>query len=227
MTAEQSDQKTAVVTGASSGIGRATAQQLAAAGWRVIAIARSEDKLAELAKEYPSIEPRPVDLTTFEFDGLVPDRVDALVHSAGQSHSAAIEETSTDEWTQLFALNVTAGAELVRLALPALRASEGTVVFVNSGAGVAPVPRSPVYAATKHALRALANGLRAELEEDRVRVTSVYPGPVETEMFTGDVDRSQLIQADTVARAIITAITASGDTQLTDIHVRPRAELTW
>src|SRR5699024_8040532 len=82
-------------------------------------------------------------------------------------------------------------------------------------------------AASKHALRALANGLRVEEEGHGVRVSTVYPGPTDTPMFDGDVDRAALIRPASVAAAVVMAITASDDVQLTDIHVRPRRELSW
>lgn len=221
------ESKTAIVTGAGSGIGREVAVQLADLGWRVIAIARSADTLEELAEGHPNIEARPADLTEFPYDELIPDRVDALVHAAGISTVGRVEEATADDWSYGFALNVTAGAELARLSLPALRETRGTIVFINSGAGFIETPRNTLYGATKHALRTLANGLRAEVEEDGVRVTSIFPGPVDTPMFTGDVDRAELIRPATVARAVIDAITASEDTQLTEIRVRPRRELSW
>lgn len=221
------EQKTAVVTGAGSGIGREVAVQLAGLGWRVIAIARSADTLAELAQQTPGIEPRPADLTEFPYPDLIPERVDALVHAAGMIPTGRVEKATPEDWSYAFALNVTAGAELARQALPALRESRGTIVFLNSGAGFVEIPRNTLYGATKHALRALANGLRADVEGDGVRVTSIFPGPVDTPMFTADVDRSDLIRPETVARAVIDAITAGDDTQLTEIRVRPRRELSW
>lgn len=224
---KNSEKKTALVTGASSGIGREVARQLAELGWRVIAVARSEDSLNQLAAEAPGIEPAPADLTTFPYPDLVPERVDALVHAAGLVPTGSVEKATPEDWNYAFALNVTAGAELVRQSLSSLRQHRGTVVFVNSGAGVTPLPRNTVYGATKHALRALANGLRQEEQGHGVRVTSVFPGPTDTPLFTGDVDRSQLIQPATVARAIVNALTADDDAQLTEIQVRPRQELSW
>src|SRR5690625_6539292 len=93
---DTTQQRTAVVTGASSGIGRETAAQLADLGWRVIAIARSEDTLAELAEQTPGIEPRPADLTEFPHHGLLPERVDALDHDAALSQVRRVEEATPE-----------------------------------------------------------------------------------------------------------------------------------
>lgn len=222
------DHSTAVVTGATSGIGRQVALDLAAAGWRVIALGRRAEELASLAAAADTIETHQVDLTSFPLPELARDRrVDAVVHAAGLVPTGTLEDTTHADWDYAFALNVTAGAELVRQALPALRERGGTVVFINSGAGVTPTPRNPLYGATKHALRALANGLRIQEEEHGVRVTSIFPGPTDTELFTGDVDRDDLIRPESVARAVVEAITASPDVQLTEIQVRPRRELSW
>lgn len=223
---EAAVKKTAVVTGASSGIGREIAVQLADLGWKVVAIARNQEKLEALAEEVPAITPQPVDLAELAFSDILPERIDALVHAAAISPTGRVEDATPDEWIQAFSLNVVAGAELARQALPALRESQGTIVFINSGAGVVIVPHNTRYGATKHALRILANGLRAEVENDGIRVTSVFPGPTDTPMYTADVDRQALIRPATVARAVIEAITATPDTQLTEIQVRPRREFT-
>ena len=218
---------TALVTGATSGIGREVTLQLADAGWRVIAVGRDQQELEQLGAASERISPRAADLLEDDLAGLVPEQLDALVHAAGISGGDGVEQTGSEEWSRMLTLNVTAGAQLARHALPALRRSRGTIVFLNSGAGTAARPRNAVYAASKHALRALANGLRVEEESNGVRVSSVYPGPTDTPMFTGDVDRSELIRPASVAAAVLTAITASPDVQLTDIHVRPRRELSW
>ena len=166
---------TAVVTGATSGIGQQVALQLAERGWRVIAIGRDQEALAELGRSSALITPRAADLLTDDLAALLPARVDALVHAAGISPDGGVERTDAEDWSRVFALNVTAGAQVVRYALPSLRRSRGTIVFVNSGAGTAARPRNTPYAASKHALRALANGLRGEEEAHGVRVSTVYP----------------------------------------------------
>lgn len=221
------DRPCALVSGATSGIGRAIVEQLISEGWQVVALGRNEQRLAELAA-HEQITAHRINLTRLTAEDLpavTPERIDALVHAAGVLPTASIEEISDAEWDEVFAVNVTAAMQLARATLPALRVSRGTIVFLNSGAGVFDRPKNTVYGATKHALRGFANGLRADVEHDGVRVTSVYPGPTDTPMLSEPKDRSVMIQPATVARAVVGAILASDDTQLTDIHVRPRAEL--
>lgn len=221
------DRPCALVSGATSGIGRAIVEQLISEGWQVVALGRNEQRLAELAA-HEQITTHRINLTRLTAEDLptvTPERIDALVHAAGVLPTASIEEISDAEWNEVFAVNVTAAMQLARATLPALRVSRGTIVFLNSGAGVFDRPKNTVYGATKHALRGFANGLRADVEHDGVRVTSVYPGPTDTPMLSEPKDRSVMIQPATVARAVVGAILASDDTQLTDIHVRPRAEL--
>lgn len=225
-TSVPSNRPCAVVTGATSGIGREITRQLVAEGWSVAAIGRNQQRLDALAAVSDQVMPARVDVTTDDLSAVLPARIDAVVHSAGMVPTASIEEISDEEWDYVFALNVTAGMKLARTALPALRESRGTIVFINSGAGVVERPKNTVYGATKHALRGFANGLRSDVEHDGVRVTSVYPGPTDTPLLSNPPeDRSMLIQPATVARAVVGAILAGDDTQLTDIQVRPRTEL--
>lgn len=213
----------AIVTGATSGIGRAVTDLLVERGWTVTAVGRDEDRLAAVAAAQ-QVTPVAFDLEVGEPAEIVPEQVDAVVHAAGLLPTASIEEVTDAEWDRVFAVNVTAAMRIARATLPALRASRGTIVFLNSGAGVFSRPKNTVYAATKHALHGLANGLRADVEHDGVRVTSIYPGPTDTPMLSNE-DRTPLVRPETVARAVVDAILASEDTQLTDIYVRPRAEL--
>ncbi|GAB3578478.1 SDR family oxidoreductase [Amycolatopsis endophytica] len=219
----------ALVTGASRGIGAAVARALAPTH-RVLLGGRDVDALAEQAVESPGAEPWQVDLS--DLDGVRAavtgiDRLDVLVHSAGTAELGTIESAAPSAWRANFEVNVIAVAELTRLLLPALRAAHGHVVVINSGQGLAARAGWGPYAASKHAVRAFADALRAE--EPGIRVTSVYPGRTDTDMqqtiVVGqgkDYTPGDYLRPDSVAAAVLSAVTASPDAHLTDISVRPR-----
>ena len=153
--------------------------------------------------------------------------LDVLVHSAGVARLGRVEEASAEAWRDNFEVNVVAVVELTRLLLPALRTAHGHVVVLNSGAGLSARPGWSPYAASKFAVRAFADALREE--EPDLRVTSIYPGRTDTEMqqtiFQGegrDYDMSHLLKADSVATAVVTAVSATPDAHLTELILRPR-----
>ncbi|UOX87313.1 SDR family oxidoreductase [Amycolatopsis sp. FBCC-B4732] len=219
----------ALVTGASRGIGAAVAHQLAPTH-RLLLGGRDAEALSALAKELPGAKPWPVELTNpaslaEAVAGI--ESLDVLVHSAGVARIARIEDTTADVWRDNFEVNTLAVVELTRLLLPALRAARGHVVVINSGAGLNARPGWSPYAASKFAVRAFADALREE--EKDIRVTSVYPGRTDTEMqqeiFKGegrDYDTTHLLRADSVATAVVTAVSATPDAHQTDITLRPR-----
>ncbi|MEV6874849.1 SDR family oxidoreductase [Amycolatopsis sp. NPDC051128] len=219
----------ALVTGASRGIGAAIAHQLAPTH-RLLLGGRDADALDSLAKELPGATPWPVDLTdpgSLERAAADIGSLDVLVHSAGVARVGRIEDATASAWRDNFEVNVLAVAELTRLLLPALRAARGHVVVINSGAGLNARPGWSPYAASKFAVRAFADALREE--EPDLRVTSVYPGRTDTEMqqaiFAGEgreYDTSHLLKPDSVATAVVTALSATPDAHLTEIIVRPR-----
>ncbi|MBY8849183.1 SDR family oxidoreductase [Saccharothrix longispora] len=219
----------ALITGASRGIGAATARALAPTHDLLLG-GRDTDALAALADELGGARPWPVELTDPDaLAGAVSplDRLDVLVHSAGIAELGALADTGADVWRRTFDLNVVAVAELTRLALPLLRAARGHVVLVNSGAGLRANPNWGAYAASKFALRAYADVLRAE-EED-VRVTSVHPGRVDTpmqrgvrEQESGDYEPNLYLRAESVAAAVLGAVLAGEDAHVTEVVVRPR-----
>ncbi|MFI0462608.1 SDR family NAD(P)-dependent oxidoreductase [Saccharopolyspora sp. 5N102] len=175
--------RTALVTGASSGIGAATAAELGSRGCRVVLVGRDERRLAEVAGRTGG-QPLPADLT--ESAGL--DRVaaaarevDLLVHSAGIGWAGDLDSMPAERIAALAALNLTAPMLLTRAALPQLRRRRGHVVFVASIAVVG-VPGEEVYSATKAGLQAFAAGLR---HQDGIGVTTVFPGAVRTPFFAG------------------------------------------
>lgn len=222
----------ALVTGASRGIGAEIARQLAPTH-RVLLGGRDATALAALAKEIPDSTPWPVELTDpAEVAAATRDieRLDVLVHSAGIADIASIEDTPAEMWQRLFEINVVAVAELTRLLLPALRAARGQVVLLNSGSGLRVNAGWGAYAASKFALRAFGDALRLEEEANGIRVTSVHPGRTATDMQRGvrlaeggQFEADKYLQPDSVARAVVTAVTASPDAHFTEISIRPSA----
>ena len=222
---------TALVTGATGGMGGEIARELAATH-RVIAVGRSAERLAELAARTGSEQWR-LDLT----DGAAVQervatlsRLDVLVHAAAVGGTLSVAEARAADWNAQFAVNVTAAAELTRVALPLLRASAGSVVFIGSGAGTRPAPGSAVYTATKHALRGLADVLRIDEEPHRVRVATLAPGQTDTAMLRGSIpperyDAARYIRPASVAAAVRFVVDAPPDVHLTDVAVRPRQEI--
>ncbi|WP_284012397.1 SDR family oxidoreductase [Halobaculum litoreum] len=181
------------ITGASSGIGAATARALAAAGVDLALGARRADRLAELAEELRdehgvTAEPVPVDVTDSDaVDGFVADAVDALggldgvVVNAGVGLAGDVESMSDEDYRAMTGVNVDGAFYTARAALPHLRESSGTVVFVASFAGEYPRPGNPVYAATKWWVRGFAHSLEGRVGADGVAVSVVNPTEVRTE----------------------------------------------
>lgn len=218
--------KTAVVTGATGGMGAEIIKDLAR-DHRVYALGRRAGELPEAENIVPVAidllslldgSPLPAELASLE-------RVDVLVHAAARADKRSVESARPEDWRAQMDLNVHVPAELTRLLLPALRAAEGLVVFINSGAGIHSYGDNVIYAATKHALYALADGLR--LGELGIRVSTVAPGPTDTPMLQGlqDYNPEHVIAPVEVAKAIRATVDAGPTTQLTEIRVRPRIEL--
>ena len=218
--------KTAVVTGATGGMGAEIIKDLAR-DHRVYALGRRAGELPEAE----NIVPVAIDLLSLLDGAVLPtelaslERVDVLVHAAARADKRSVESARPEDWRAQMDLNVHVPAELTRLLLPALRAAEGLVVFINSGAGIHSYGDNVIYAATKHALYALADGLR--LGELGIRVSTVAPGPTDTPMLQGlqDYNPEHVIAPVEVAKAIRATVDAGPTTQLTEIRVRPRIEL--
>ena len=182
--------KLAIVTGASSGIGRATAVQLSEQGWKVIAVARREKRLEELADQ--------IDCYTYVADLTEEDsvqglleyaasigHVDALVNNAGGARGVdSIADADTERWQTMYQLNVMTALRMTRAFLPQMRKKGGTVVFVTSTAAHDTYPGGGGYVAAKHAERMIPLTLRQELVGEPVRIIEIAPGMVHTEEFS-------------------------------------------
>jgi short-subunit dehydrogenase len=156
----------------------------------------------------------------------LPARLDGVVHAAGVVHLSPVAELEADEWMDHLSVNLVSAAEMTRLLLPALRAAEGHVVFVNSTAGLRANPEWSAYAASKFGLRALADSLRAE--EPSLRVTTVYPGRTATEMQRKvraqeghPYAEDDFAAPGTVARVLVAALETPRDAVVSDVTVRP------
>jgi NADP-dependent 3-hydroxy acid dehydrogenase YdfG len=219
--------KTILVTGAGRGLGRTLAAELTARGDKVIAHARSESALEGVPHESTLVldlaEPA---LIADAVRGI--DHLDAVIHNAGIARVAPVAEQTLEWWERTLTVNVTAPAELTRALLPALRAARGHVVFVNSGAGINAGPKWSSYAASKHALKALADALRGEEQPNGVRVTSVYPSHFDTDMqrsvreqYGSDYDASRATSPESIAKTIADLLRTPEDMVINELRIEP------
>jgi NAD(P)-dependent dehydrogenase (short-subunit alcohol dehydrogenase family) len=235
--------QTALITGATSGIGRACAEALAAAGFKTILCGRDSSRLGAFVAEI-HFEPRDhadaiagdlLDQTTLES---VASRVrelgglDILIHAAGIHHLGTVEETPIEELDRQLGVNLRAPFQLTKLLLPWLVARQGQIVFVNSSAVQNPAPGVAAYAASKAALKAFADVLRAEVNAAGVRVLSVFPGRTATPMQAAILaaegrpyDPETLLAPGDVAATILQALQAPRGAEITDIFMRPMRPL--
>jgi NADP-dependent 3-hydroxy acid dehydrogenase YdfG len=226
MTSPAAHRPVALVTGASRGIGRAIAVELGRTH-HILVGGRDREAIAAVVAELPSAEPFVADLARDAAPPL-PAELDVLVHSAGLEDGGPIADTGIDVWRTVFEVNVFALAELTRLALPSLRASGGLVVVINSGSGLRSGAGGAVYSASKFAARAFTDALREEEREHGVRVTSIHPGRVDTDMQRALVareghtyDTRYTLTPEMVAATVRTAVDLPPSGTLESLSVRP------
>ncbi len=221
-----------VLTGAGSGIGLALAHRLADRGDALVLVARDDSRAAELGDTFPQAQVLVADLADpGTLNGLgrqVDGGADTLLHVAGVVDLSPVARLRLADWEEQLAVNLTAPAVLTRELLPHLRESRGTVVFVNSSAGLSASAEWSAYAASKFGLRALADSLRAEEVESGVRVSTVYPSRTATPMQEKvheqegrTYDSSRWISAETVVDTILHVIDLPADATIPDVTVRP------
>lgn len=224
---------TALVTGASSGIGKATALALAQRGLAVVAVARRAEALAGLAAAGCAV--LPLDVTDHErMAALVEDVApDVVVNNAGTARMGNLGGSMSGDITDQMAVNVSAVMEILRVAIPIMRAkARGHIVNVSSIAAHHVFPGMPVYAATKAAVAALTDQLRLEVAGTGIRVTEIIPGRVETAIFAnalGDAEEArqrffdgyEALRPEDVAEAIAYAVTAPPHVNLTRLEIMP------
>ncbi len=184
--------RTVLITGCSSGIGKATATLLAEEGFRVLAGVRKQKDAEELADaELPNLEPILLDVTSDEAVAKIvqtlkttcPNGLDALINNAGIGLPAAVELTTLDEARQLLEVNTLAPLRLIQNCLPLLRQAGGRIINMSSMNGAIALPMVGAYSASKFALEALSDSLRVELRPWQIRVSLICPGQVRTSIF--------------------------------------------
>ena len=232
--------RTAVVTGASSGIGAATAERLAAEGYSVVLGARRLDRLTDLA-ERSGGRALPLDVTdsaSVSAFAAELDRVDVLVNNAGGAFDAApVAQADVDSWQRAFDVNVLGTLRMTKALLPALIASgAGTVVMVGSTAGLVSYEGGASYTTAKHGVHTMSETLRLELFDQPVRIIEIAPGMVRTEEFSlkrlGSSDKADAVYrgvreplvAEDIADCIAWTITRPPHVNVDLMVVRPRAQ---
>lgn len=223
--------KTLVITGASSGIGAATARAAVAEGWTVALGARSADKLDALVAELgaDNAVAVPTDVTDFEqVEALIAaavDRfggVDAVFANAGFGAKRGFTEETVEHWREMVLTNVLGAALTIRAGMPQIRERKGHFVLTGSVAGTRALPGS-LYSSTKFAVHGMAESLRQELNGSGARVTLIAPGMVDTPFFDNGAPGDALV-ADDIARAVIYAISQPEHVDVNLLLVRPAGQ---
>jgi NADP-dependent 3-hydroxy acid dehydrogenase YdfG len=219
-----------LITGASSGIGAATARHAARDGYRVVLAARSEDKIAALAKELGDDRALPVrcDVTEWEDQQRMVTaaleafgQIDVVFANAGFGAPRGFLESTVEHWQAMVLTNVYGAALTIRATLPAVRETQGHVLLTGSVAGRRALPGS-LYSATKWAVTAMGEALRQEVDGTGIRVTLVEPGMVDTPFF--DNRPQNALEPDDVAGAVMFAVSQPRHVDVNEILIRPTAQ---
>jgi NADP-dependent 3-hydroxy acid dehydrogenase YdfG len=220
-----------LITGASSGIGAATARRAAEHGYRLVLAARSKDKLDALAEELGG-RGRALavtcDVTDFsQQEAMIAaaleafGRVDVVFANAGFGAKRGFLEDTPEHWRAMVLTNVLGAAYTIRASIPALKDSKGHLLLTSSVAGRRPLAGS-LYGATKHAVTAMAESARQDLDDTGIRVTAIEPGVVDTPFFE---NRPQgALEPDDIARAVLFAVTQPPHVDVNEILIRPTAQ---
>ncbi|MBD3308830.1 SDR family NAD(P)-dependent oxidoreductase [candidate division KSB3 bacterium] len=234
--------KVALVTGASRGIGKAIALALAAEGTHVVVTARSQGKLEQVQQEIEAAggtaHPVVADLSLpYSPQHIVEQtittcgRLDILVNNAGFGVEGPLLETSLEDWERVMAVNARAPFLLCKEAVPHIKAAGGgTIIQIVSVIGVKGYVNQGAYTASKHALMGMSKVLAQEVQADDIRVHTILPGGVATEMISElrpDLDPADLMQPEELAEIVLFVLTHRGQAVIDDIHVRRASSKPW
>ena len=219
-----------LITGASTGIGAATARHAAEAGYRCVLAARSIDKLEALANEVGGIAVR-CDVSEWEDQQALVQRtldeygrIDIAFANAGFGGARGFDKGTPEEWKEMILTNVLGVAYTIRAAMQPLKDSKGHLLLTSSLAGRRSLPGS-LYSASKHAVTAMGEAARLDFNDTGVRVTLIEPGMVDTPFFDNP-PQMEALQADDVARAVMFAVSQPAHVDVNEILIRPTAQPT-
>ena len=241
--------KTAFITGATSGIGKATAEIFAKNNIRLILCGRRKERLEQLKEELSKL----TEVTTLQFDvskrkevenaiNTIPDnfkQIDILINNAGNAHGlSTIQEGSLDDWDAMLDINVKGLLYVSKAIIPQMTVrNSGFIVNIGSIAAKEVYPNGNVYCASKHAVNALNKAMRIDLNKHNIRVSAIHPGAVETEFsdvrFKGDIEKAKSVyagykalQAEDIADIIHFVVTRPYHVNIEDLVVYPTAQAT-
>jgi 3-oxoacyl-[acyl-carrier protein] reductase len=235
-------EKVAIVTGASRGLGQAISLGLAEEGATVVLAARNLAKLKEVAEQVKALGAKAEVVITdladeraiknvVEVTGEKCGRLDILVNNAGVTHSAKLEDTTTSDWDRVLAVNVRGPFMLCREALPLLKQSNRAhIINISSVVGIKGYPLQSAYTASKHALRGMTKSLAEELRGSNVRVHSICPGGIDTDMIGSvrpDIKKEDLMRPQELAELVVYLVTHKGNAVIDELHIRRASSPPW
>ena len=229
--------ETAVITGASSGVGKSLAIQLSDAGYKVVLAARSENKLNAIAEEIqtkggnclvvPTDVSQPEQINNLKVRTLEYGDVFVVINNAGLGKFCKIEDVTLEDWNRQLDVNLRASFLVSQAFIPGMKQREkGMLVFMNSVAGKKGYPYSAAYVASKFGMRGLADSMREELRKNNIKVISIHPGAVDTPFWdkTGvNFPRGEMLDTSTLAQSIMHAIQSPGNFTVEELVVRRTA----
>jgi NAD(P)-dependent dehydrogenase (short-subunit alcohol dehydrogenase family) len=240
--AEELAGNVAIVTGASRGIGRAISVALAQESATIVLAARSIQELQKTAEKVTNAGGQAkiilVELTEeksirnlIQVTGEKLGRLDILVNNAGVTHSAELQQTSTEDWQRCISINASAPFILCREALPLLKKSQAAyIINIASVVGVKGYPLQSAYTASKHALRGMTMSLAEELRGSNIRVHLLCPGGVDTDMVDNvrpDIAKDELIKPEEIAELVLYLVTHKGNAVVDELRIRRATSSPW
>ena len=228
----------AIITGASSGIGKSISIELAKNNFKVILISRNKDKLAKIQEEINIIENFsceiiPLDLSK-KFSGKNilchikdPQNIEILINNAGLGVFNNIDNISIDEWDRQINTNLRSAFLMTKTVIPYMKKKKyGKLLFVNSVAGLNPYPGSSAYVSSKYGLRGFSASIREELRDYNIKVISIHPGAINTSFWDGidlDFNKNDMLSSEDVSKTILHTILAPNNTVCEEIIIRRTA----